>query len=134
MSTTTTGTADTTNNKGPVQIAMEDALGKDLSLAPLVHLELWNESYKHKGPKDAESHFKVILVSSQFEGKSLLGRHRLVNACLQSFLIAQEGNDQPPTVHALSIVAKTPTQWNEMQKRGEVVEPSPNCRGGDGSR
>lgn len=32
-------------------------------------------------------------------------------------------------VHALSIVAKTPKQWEESVKE---VEPSPNCRGGFG--
>lgn len=31
-------------------------------------------------------------------------------------------------VHALSIEAKTPTQWNPDYK----VEPSPNCKGGFG--
>ena len=31
-------------------------------------------------------------------------------------------------VHALSIVAKTPSQWNANYK----VEPSPNCKGGFG--
>lgn len=32
-------------------------------------------------------------------------------------------------VHALSIVAKTPTQWEESTKS---VSPSPACRGGFG--
>lgn len=40
-------------------------------------------------------------------------------------------------VHALSIVAKTPKQWQDMQqKSGDgivTIEPSPNCLGGDGS-
>lgn len=32
-------------------------------------------------------------------------------------------------VHALSIVTKTPDQWNSSD---QVVESSPNCRGGFG--
>lgn len=48
-------------------------------------------------------------------------RHRLVNDLLKEEL--QSG------VHALSIVAKTPQQWDESDK---VVESSPNCRGGFG--
>lgn len=32
-------------------------------------------------------------------------------------------------VHALSIVAKTPDQWQASDK---IIEPSPNCRGGFG--
>ena len=115
-------------DKGPVQTALEDTLQNDATLSPLHHLELWNESYKHKGPKDAESHFKAIVVSPHFQGKSLLQRHRMVNACLSNFLLGSSG--QPALVHALSIVAKTPDQWQDMIERGEQVEPSPNCRGG----
>jgi len=32
------------------------------------HLEVINESSSHSVPKDVETHFKVVLVSSQFEG------------------------------------------------------------------
>lgn len=32
-------------------------------------------------------------------------------------------------VHALSIIAKTPDQFEEMDKN---IEPSPNCQGGFG--
>lgn len=32
-------------------------------------------------------------------------------------------------VHALSIVAQTPAQWENSDKD---IEPSPNCRGGFG--
>lgn len=50
-----------------------------------------------------------------------LQRHRLVNEVLSHEL--QNG------VHALSIVAKTPSQWEESTKE---VEKSPACRGGFG--
>jgi BolA protein len=87
------------------------------------HLEIRNESYKHKGPPGAESHFQVIVVSDQFVGKPLLKRHRLVNAACQTLL------DGP--IHALSIVAKAPEQWASMSSAD--VPGTPNCRGGDGS-
>ena len=90
------------------------------ALAP-THLEIRNESYKHKGPKDAESHFQVIVVSEQFDNLSLIKRHRLVNQACQSLL------DGP--IHALSIVAKTPEQWQAME--GKDIPGTPNCRGGD---
>ncbi|GAK85288.1 cell division protein BolA [Vibrio ponticus] len=32
------------------------------------HLEVINESYMHNVPPGSESHFKVIVVSEQFEG------------------------------------------------------------------
>lgn len=73
-------------------------------------------------PKNSETHFKVIVVSPQFEStKSPIQRHRLVNAALEDELNGP--------VHALSIVAKSPAQW----EKNSTVNPSPNCQGGDGS-
>ena len=40
------------------------------SLDP-VHLEVINESHMHSVPPGSESHFKVVVVSSKFEGKQL---------------------------------------------------------------
>ena len=81
-------------------------------------LQIINESNNHNVPKGSETHFKVIIVSKDFEDVSLLKRHRAVNDCLKEEL-AQ-------SVHALSIVAKTPAQWAENSK----VEKSPPCLGG----
>lgn len=76
----------------------------------------------HNVPKNSETHFKVVVVSDQFDAvKSPLQRHRLINAALAAEL---EG-----PVHALSIVAKSPSQWEKNQ----TVPLSPNCKGGDGS-
>ncbi|MGI9323235.1 MAG: BolA family protein [Pseudomonadales bacterium] len=38
-----------------------------------------NESGNHNVPPGSESHFKLVLVSSEFDGKPLVQRHRLVN-------------------------------------------------------
>ncbi|KAG7352001.1 BolA-like domain containing protein [Nitzschia inconspicua] len=85
-------------------------------------LEVINESHMHNVPKNSETHFKVVVVSEQFDSiKSPLQRHRLVNAALATEL---EG-----PVHALSIVAKSPAQWESNQS----IPASPNCKGGDGS-
>ena len=109
--------------KFPVAAAITDNLTK--AFQP-THLEVINESHKHNVPRDSETHFKVVVVSSEFEStKSPIQRHRLVNATLAEQL---EG-----PVHALSIVAKTPAQWQKMMDAGEKVGPSPTCRGGDGS-
>ncbi|CAK9799064.1 BolA-like protein DDB_G0274169 [Anthophora plagiata] len=89
------------------------------SLNPF-HIEVINESYMHNVPKGSETHFKVIVVSDAFKDVPLVKRHRMVNKLLQAEL---EGG-----VHALSIVAKTPDQWNENAN----VTPSPACRGGFG--
>ncbi|CAK1546247.1 unnamed protein product [Leptosia nina] len=85
------------------------------------HLEVINESYMHNVPKGAETHFKVVVVSDKFDGLPLIKRHRLINDILREEL--QGG------VHALSIIAKTPEQWDKSDK---IIESSPNCRGGFG--
>ena len=67
-------------------------------------------------------HFKVVVISEEFEGKNLIGRHRLVNASLREEFDAG--------LHALSIIALTPSQWVE---RGGEVLASPLCGGGSKS-
>ncbi|XP_058813666.1 bolA-like protein DDB_G0274169 [Topomyia yanbarensis] len=102
----------------PIEAAIREGLTN--KLFP-VHLEVVNESYMHNVPKGAETHFKVLVVSEQFDGLPLIKRHRLVNEVVKEKL---EGN----FVHALSIEAKTPSQWNESYK----LDPSPKCLGGFG--
>ena len=36
-------------------------------------------------------------------------------------------------IHALSIVAKSPSQWEKMITAGKDIPSTPKCRGGDGS-
>lgn len=83
----------------------------------------------HNVPINSETHFKVIIASSAFaQHKTPLARHRAVNSVLAEEVAA----DGP--VHALSIVAKTPEQWDKMVADGKAdIGASPNCRGGDGS-
>ncbi|CAK9145055.1 unnamed protein product [Ilex paraguariensis] len=72
-----------------------------------IELEVEDISYQHAGHagvrgSDGETHFNVKVVSKEFEGKSLVKRHRLIYGLLQDEL--QTG------LHALSIVAKTPSE------------------------
>lgn len=83
------------------------------------HLEVVNESHMHNVAPGSESHFKLTIVSTLFEEKLLIARHRLVNKCLQEEL------DGP--VHALSMHTYTPEEWR--QKNTEV-RSSPPCLGG----
>ncbi|XP_034939993.1 bolA-like protein DDB_G0274169 [Chelonus insularis] len=85
------------------------------------YLEILNESYMHNVPKTAETHFKIIVVSKQFENQPLIKRHRMINELL--------ADELQTNIHALSIIAKTPSQWNELSKK---IDPSPACRGGFG--
>ncbi|KAJ8683164.1 hypothetical protein QAD02_018956 [Eretmocerus hayati] len=102
----------------PIESSIRQKLKE--TFAPF-HMDILNESYMHNVPKGAETHFKVVVVSDQFENVPLIKRHRMVMDLLKHEL--QNG------VHALSIVAKTPSQWEESEKS---IEPSPNCRGGFG--
>eukprot|EP00249_Psilotum_nudum_P009218 c21788_g1_i1 orf=397-1500(+) len=78
------------------------------SLDPIL-LEVEDVSYQHAGHAgvekgSTETHFNVKIVSSQFEGRTLIRRHRMVYDLLQEQL--QNG------LHALSIVAKTPEEMD----------------------
>ena len=86
--------------------------------APL-HLEVENESHMHNVPEGSESHFRVVLVAQQFEGRPLIQRHRAVNAILDQELKGQ--------IHALALHTMTPEEW--FAKGGEAPQ-SPPCLGG----
>ena len=49
-------------------------------------------------------HFEAVVVSPEFEGKSLIERHRLVMATVTAEI-------KSDALHALSIKAHTPEQW-----------------------
>ncbi|KAI3982856.1 hypothetical protein MKX01_010339 [Papaver californicum] len=75
-------------------------------------LEVEDVSYQHAGHaavKDnaEETHFNVKIVSSKFDGQSLVKRHRMVYELLNDEL--QSG------LHAISIVAKTPQETGRVK-------------------
>lgn len=82
------------------------------------HLEVINESHMHNVPPGSESHFKVTIVSDEFDGKMLVARHRTINALLADELQGQ--------IHALALHTLTPSEWSE---KGESPQ-SPPCMGG----
>ncbi len=98
------------------QHAIEQTLNDKLD--PL-HLEVVDESNMHNVPPGSESHFKVTVVSQQFEGEMLVARHRLVNDILADLLNGQ--------IHALALHTVTPDEWFE---RGGDERDSPPCLGG----
>jgi BolA protein len=74
-----------------------------IALRPM-RLDVVNESELHAGhrssPGSGESHFRVLVVSERFQGKSRIERHRMVNEALATEL--NEG------VHAVAIKALAP--------------------------
>ena len=99
-----------------VQQSIETKLQE--ALAP-GHLSVMNESHMHSVPANSETHFKVIVVSEAFVGKTRVARHQTVNGLLADELAGP--------VHALSIQAHTSEEWIA---RGGAVLDSPNCMGG----
>lgn len=55
---------------------------------------------------DDGAHFEALVIAAEFEGKRPLARHQLVYRCLGSLV----GNE----IHALSIRALTPGEWQEQ--------------------
>lgn len=76
-------------------------------LAPLApsHIELIDDSALHAGHEGAKSgggHYRLLIVSSAFAGKSTMSRHRLVYEAL--------GELMHQKIHALSIKSMTPDE------------------------
>lgn len=95
----------------PVQTKLTERLS---TLSPQV-LEIVNESAGHGGYfPGKESHFKVTLVSSVFDGLRAVQRHQRVYAAAGDLL-------SPGMIHALAIHAYAPSEWH-----GQSVD-SPAC-------
>ena len=84
-----------------------------------LHLEVINESGQHNVPAGSETHFKVIVVSKDFENRNLVAQHRLVYKLLGSELQSQ--------VHALALHTYTAQGWRDSQG---ATPMSPPCLGG----
>ena len=66
-------------------------------------LELIDESHLHAGHAGAQGgarHFRLRILSKQFQGLGTLARHRLVYDCVRDLM--------PHPIHALAIEAGTP--------------------------
>jgi BolA protein len=72
------------------------------------HVEVIDESHLHAGhagAKGGAGHFRALVVSPAFAGKSLVERQRLVYDALAEMM--------GPEIHALAMQTLTPDQWNE---------------------
>ncbi len=99
-----------------VQKYIEDTLSSSFSIT---RLDVVNESHMHSVPANSETHFKVVLVSPDFEGVRKVARHQQVYKVLDEAL--KRG------VHALALHTYTVDEWQQM----EGTSPdSPNCMGG----
>ena len=82
------------------------------------YLNVLNESNNHSVPANSETHFKVTLVSPDFDGVRKVMRHQQIYKLLK--------NELENGVHALALHLYTPAEWRE----NEAAPASPNCMGG----
>lgn len=91
------------SGQGTLKDWIEQTLQAQLSPT---HLDVVDESHLHAGHSGArpggETHYRVDVVSTAFEGKSRVERHRLVNGMLAPAF--ERG------LHALALKARTPSE------------------------
>ena len=73
------------------------------------HLEIIDESPNHGGYSGAISHVKIIVVSDDFEGLSLIKRHQLVYKALNEYMHGE--------IHALTMKTLTPEEFKNSQNK-----------------
>ncbi len=88
-------------SESPLVSEIRAALQREL--AP-TSIEIFDDSARHAGHAGAREggHFRVTLVSTAFQGRPQLERHRLVYAAVASLM----GRG----IHALNIIARTPEE------------------------
>lgn len=79
---------------------------EDLSKAfTIQNLVIEDESHLHAGHAGATSgggHFRVSIIAPDFQGMSLVARHRAIYSALNRHI--------PKEIHALTIIAQTPEE------------------------
>ena len=94
---------------------LEQQLIERLQTLIPTHLEVLNESAGHGGYfPGKESHFKVIVVSDEFQGLRLVQRHQKIYAVAAELM-------SPGKIHALAIHAYVPSEWQGQ------APASPEC-------
>ena len=78
------------------------------------HVEVVDESHLHAGHPGAASgggHFRVLVVASRFAGQSRIAAQRSVYEALGDMMAGE--------IHALSIGAYTPEEWQRHSTQGD---------------
>jgi len=104
-------------NNMTIEAIIEEKL---LSAFSPLYLDVVNESHQHNVAPGSESHFKVTIVTSDFEEERLIKRHRAVNAVLADELAEK--------IHALALHTYTEKEWQDYYADNTPL--SPKCLGG----
>ena len=84
-----------------------------------VILQVEDESKNHHVPENAQTHYKITMVTEQFTELSRIQRHRLINQLLKE--------EFDTGMHALSMHLYSPIEW-ETQDKSQLKSPA--CRDG----
>jgi len=95
---------------------VEQGIRQKLQSALQIHLlEVINESPHHQGPADAETHFRILIVSKDFRELGNIQRQQMV------YRILEEEMQGP--VHALSQKTFTPEEWDQVSHPPSATPP-----------
>ncbi|WP_274585800.1 BolA family protein [Neisseria leonii] len=85
---------------------MQQHIAERLSALNLQHYEFSDDSHLHAGHADntGGGHYRILVVSEAFNGRSRLARQRMIQTPLQDLF--SQG-----VIHALSIRALTPGEY-----------------------
>ena len=96
---------------GLIESQIINTLSSSMNLSSL---KIINESFMHNVPKGSESHFKIVVVTNDFNNLSIIKRHKLIYKTLDNLM---------NKIHALSIHA-----FNEEEfKLNPIILDSPEC-------
>ena len=93
-----------------------DRIHAALGVLSPTHLEVLDESHMHS--RGLETHYKAVVASTAFEGRSAVRRHQAVYAALGPLM---------GEIHALALHTYTPDEW--VAQAGGAPD-SPRCLGG----
>ncbi len=89
-----------------MSLALANEIRSRLEFLEAESLEVFDDSADHAGHAGAKEsgggHFQAFIVSTAFEGKTRVARHRLVYDAVRDLM--------PQRIHALAIVAQTPRE------------------------
>ena len=90
---------------------MKEAIAKEIvEQFKCSYFQICDESHQHHGHKGVDraenTHYRLTIVSDQFENKSLVARQRLVNTVCQPFF--KQG------MHACALKTLTTAEWEKV--------------------
>jgi BolA protein len=98
---------------------IEATLRRELGAGPVRVVDESHLHAGHAGARGGAGHFRAVIVSTRFEGKSAVERQRLVYAALA----AEMGSE----IHALTMQTLTPAQWREQSGAAPPPEDRPGA-------